>query len=80
MDLNIIRTVLRQQPFQPFSLRLADGRELRVPHPDFVALSPRQVVVINSDESLTRIEPLLIVSLEEPAGGMQTEGNGQGNP
>jgi hypothetical protein len=65
MELNAIREALHRQPFRPFSLRLADGRELFVPHPDFVALSPRRVIVINSqDESHSILEPLLIVSLE----------------
>src|SRR4029077_1141511 len=65
MEINAIREALHRQPFRPFSLRLADGRELFVPHPDFVALSPRRVVVINHDDESTAIlEPLLIVSVE----------------
>lgn len=70
METNAIREALHRQPFQPFSLRLADGRELIVPHPDFVAVSNRRVVVINSqDESTSLLEPLLIVSLEFKADG-----------
>jgi hypothetical protein len=73
MDINAIRTVLHAQPFRPFSFRLADGRELYVPHPDFVALSPRQVIVIHPDESHTILEPLLIVSIERKADGKPAE-------
>jgi hypothetical protein len=65
MDVNAIREALHARPFQVFRLRLADGRELTVPHPDFVAVSPRRVVVINAaDEATSILGPLLIVSLE----------------
>ncbi|MBY0525843.1 MAG: hypothetical protein K2R98_20790 [Gemmataceae bacterium] len=77
MDLNALKDALRRQPFRPFVMRLADGRQLHVPHPDFVATSARQVVVINpQDESLSILEPLLIVSLE--IAGSQPAGKPQG--
>lgn len=78
MHIDVVRTALHRSPFDPFVIRLADGRSLPVPHPDFVAVSPRQVVVVNpEDESVSRIEPLLIVSLEfaQPQSG-GTAGNG----
>ena len=79
MNLEAIRDALHRQPFRPFGLRLVDGRELHVPHPDFVAVSPRQVVVINAvDQSLSILEPFLIQSIEMPSptqGGAQA-GNG----
>jgi len=72
MEVSAIREAMHRQPFRPFSLRLADGRELFVPHPDFVALSPRRVVVINhQDESTPILEPLLIVSVEYMSDGQQ---------
>jgi hypothetical protein len=65
VDVNAIREALHARPFQAFRLRLADGRELTIPHPDFIAVSPRRIVVINAaDESTSILEPLLIVSLE----------------
>jgi hypothetical protein len=65
MDIKVLLEELHREPFRPFRLRLADGRELFVPHRDFVAVSPRRVVVIDShDESMSIIEPLLIVSIE----------------
>jgi hypothetical protein len=77
MDLNSIRDALRQQPFRPFTLGLADGRKVTVKHPEFVALTRRIVVVADEDSTLTILEPLLIVSLERAAasGG---RGNGKG--
>ena len=65
MHVEVIRDALHQQPFQPFLLRLADGRSVYVAHPDFVAVSPRRVYVVNPvDESSSWLEPLLIVSIE----------------
>jgi hypothetical protein len=65
MDIAGVREVLHRQPFQPFVLRLADGRSLPVPHPDFVALGSRRIVVVAEDDTWTIIEPLLIVSLDQ---------------
>jgi hypothetical protein len=65
MDVNTLRATLRKQPFQAFTIRLVDGREYLVKHPDFVAVSPRTVVVIDSEtEAVTVLEPVLIISLE----------------
>jgi hypothetical protein len=65
MDIAGVREVLHRQPFQPFVMRLADGRSLSVPHPDFVALGPRRIVVVAEDDTWTVVEPLLIVSLDQ---------------
>ncbi len=72
MEINALRDALHRQPFRPFSLRLADGRDLFVSHPDFVAVSPRRVVVINhQDESHTILEPLSNVSVEYMGDGQE---------
>lgn len=65
MDLNTIRGALREQPFAPFTLHLADGRTELVKHPEFVAVGPRIVVVVRDDNTVAHIEPLLIASLEQ---------------
>ena len=64
MDLNALRDALNRQRFQPFLIRLADGRSEQVPHPEVVAIAPRLVVVTRRDNSWSAIEPILIVSLE----------------
>jgi hypothetical protein len=64
MDIQGIREALNREPFEPFSIRLADDRSLQVSHPDFVALGPRRIVVVAEDDSWSVIEPLLIVSLD----------------
>ena len=80
MDVTAIREAIHAQPFRPFTLRLADGRELRVPHPDFVAVSARRVAIISAqDESLAVLEPLLIVSLESAGTGQTSTPSGDGS-
>lgn len=64
MDIQGLREALRRQPFEPFTIRLADGRSLPVPHPEFVAIAPRRIIVVAEDSSWSVIEPLLIVSLD----------------
>jgi hypothetical protein len=64
MDIAGIREAIQSRPFEPFSLRLADGRELPVTHPEAVALGRRRIVVVSPDDSWSVIEPLLIVSLD----------------
>jgi len=66
MDIRGVREALHREPFEPFVIRLADGRSLPVPHPDFVALTPRRVIVGAKDDSWSVVEPLLIVSLDTP--------------
>ncbi len=64
MDVAGIREALHKQPFEPFVIALADGRSLPVPHPDFVAVHRRRIIVIADDESWSVVEPLLIASLD----------------
>jgi len=64
MDVAGVREALHKQPFEPFVVCLADGRTLPVPHPDFVAVHPRRIVVIADDGSWSVVEPLLIVALD----------------
>ena len=51
--------------FTPFAIRVSDGRSCVVPHRDFIALSPKVVVVIGEDELAVSINPLHIVSLDD---------------
>jgi hypothetical protein len=42
-----IRELVHHTPFQPFRLHLADGKDLRVPHPDFALVTAEYVVIAN---------------------------------
>jgi hypothetical protein len=59
--------------FVPFALRLSDGRRFEIPHRDFIAISPRTLVVIDKDELAISIDPLHVVSAEDisPAANRQ---------
>jgi hypothetical protein len=65
VDTNTIREAVRRQPFKAFTLRMNDGREFYVPHPEYVAVSRRVVMVINSvTEAGIHLEPVLIACLQ----------------
>jgi len=51
--------------FVPFILRLSDGRHLAVVNRDFIALSPKVVVVIGEDQLAVTISPLHIISIDD---------------
>jgi hypothetical protein len=66
MTIEQLRQVLHATPFQPFTIHLADGREMRVPHREFVAQSPsgRTIIVYHEDESFSIIDLLLVTELK----------------
>ncbi len=66
------RAMLHQQPFRPFTIRMADGRSFDVVHRDFVAMSPtgRTVFVYLDNENFSVLDLLLMSELQvvnEPA-------------
>ncbi len=65
MNTQLIRERLNRDT-EPFVLRLSDGTRVRVAHPDFMAVSPGQVVVIDArTEGITRVDPLHVVAIED---------------
>jgi hypothetical protein len=60
------QSALHQTPFRPFTVRMADGRAIDVPHPDFVASTPtgRTVIVVHPDESYSVLDLLLMSEIE----------------
>ena len=64
MNSELIRKRINSDP-NPSVFRLSDGTRVIVSHPDFVAVSPGQVLVIGDDESVTKIDPLHVVAIEE---------------
>ena len=62
-----IRDLLRVAPFQPFVIRMADGREYRIEHPDFVLAAASDVPQITIEEPNGRqhyLSALLVTSIE----------------
>jgi hypothetical protein len=70
MHIDTLREELHRQPFRPFHLRLVDGRRLPVPHPDFVAVSPRRVVVISPADESVQTDTMRVVRREQFKGCM----------
>jgi hypothetical protein len=66
MTLGQLRAVHGATPFRPFTLRLADGRQLPVPQREFLSHSPsgRTIIVFHPDDSFSIIDPLLVTELE----------------
>ena len=54
------------RPFQPFTLHCADGRQIQVPHPEFLAASPsaRTIGVTDAAGVFEIIDLLLVTSIE----------------
>ncbi len=70
MNVDQIRLAREANPFLPFTVHLADGRSHRVPHRDYLSMSPggRTVIVYESDEAGHILDSLLIteLSLDKP--------------
>ena len=54
--------------FQPFVIRTSDGREFKVPHPEFIAVGKYAVAVVDSDGHIDTIAPLHIASIKDLTG------------
>ncbi len=74
-----IRKCHLARPFKPFSLRLSDGREYGVSHPESMIFfqSGRTIVVAAPDDTLEVIDLLLVASLHLE-GGNRKGGRGDG--
>ncbi len=66
MTIDQLRQMHHAQPFRPFRIHLADGRDLDVEHPDFLAYTPtgRTVVLTRLDETFEVIDLLIVTTLE----------------
>lgn len=72
MTIEQVRRLYEAQPFQPFMIHLADGREVPVLHREFIMAAPsgRTIVVCQPDDTFNIIDLLLVTDLEiKPANG-----------
>ena len=60
-----VRKLYDGQPFRPFRFHLADGREIPVPHRDFMYITPpgRTVIVSDDDGAINIIDLLLVTDI-----------------
>ncbi len=66
MTFEQMRTAYQSQPFRPFVMHLADGRDIRVEHREFIMTVPsgRMVIVAQPDDTVNIIDLLLVTDLE----------------
>ena len=66
MTVEQLREVHRARPFQPFTLQLADGKEVAVRHPEFLSFSQRgrTIAVATSEDVIRLIDIMLVTSIE----------------
>jgi hypothetical protein len=71
MTLERIQALYRAKPFQPFTLRLADGGEVTVKSPEFMLFSHsgRTITVEEPDESLRIVDLLLVTEAHVHSNG-----------
>ncbi len=62
-----MRELLRREPYNKLTIRLADGRAIEIPHPEFAYLPPsnkRDIVVYDQKGRLFLINLSVVVSVE----------------
>jgi hypothetical protein len=71
MTIEQIRKFYEAQPFQPFVIHLADGREIPIPSREFMMTSPtgRTIGVYQADGTANIIDLLLVTDLEMKPNG-----------
>ena len=64
MSPDAVKKFMHATPWKPFTLCLADGRKIDVPHPDFISISRagRTVVLTNVDDEFEMVDVFLILS------------------
>ncbi len=81
MTIEQLRNVHQARPFRSFTIHIADGRALHVPHSEFLSHSPsgRTVIVYHDDEKFSIVD-LLLVNQVEVNGPVSAPAGGNGNP
>jgi len=77
MTAETLRRLIEANPFQPFTVNLADGRALKVPHRDFISHSPnfRMLTVWHKDDSAAFVDFMLVIGFH--LGKPQRPGQGR---
>ena len=64
-----VRELLHAVPFKPFRIHLPGNKKIRVPHPDFISLSPsgRTAAVFGLKDEMHIVDIFLVTALETEA-------------
>ena len=75
MTIEQLREAFHTEPFRPFTLHLADGREIPVPSREMIMPAPngRTLAVYVDDDRLNIIDLLLVTDLEFQLGGSRSK-------
>jgi hypothetical protein len=69
-----LRDAMHTQPFRPFMVYLADGRNYLVRHPDFIAYGPSyRDLTVHDDQGVHLIDMRNVVELHAPPAPMAPE-------
>ena len=71
MTIEQLRKMHQAKPFEAFDIHLADGRCLRVSHPELLAVFPpgRTIMVVQGEGDFQIVDLLLVTSLEVHGNG-----------
>jgi hypothetical protein len=60
------RSVFDAEPFRPFTVHLADGRAVAIPHQEYALLSPtgRTLIVYHDDDSFQVLDLMLATGVQ----------------
>jgi hypothetical protein len=61
-----VHKLLHAVPFQSFLVKTSDGKQYRVKHPDYVAISPKggRITLYDDEETTTTVSALHMVAVE----------------
>ena len=61
-----VRKLMNAEPFVPFLIKTSDGKQYRVKHPDYVAISPKggRITVYADEEVSATLSALHMVAVE----------------
>ena len=67
MTVTKFREHMQVRPFRPYTICMADGKELKVLHQDFIAVAPdgREAVVFGEQGEYNYVDLLLVTSIRE---------------
>lgn len=68
------RAMRTASPFKPFIVHLADGRNITVPHRDFVSQSPggRTIIIYHSGEAFSIVDLYQVTNFEVQKKGLSS--------
>lgn len=72
MTTDQLKDFLAARPFQPFTIFMADGRQIDVDHPEVIAYGGGRIAgVVTPDDRFVVIDLLLVPSLEVKPSGVR---------